>query len=490
MKNRIFVVISILAFVITHIACKKMVQVDGPTTSINSKNIYEKDITAISVLTGVYINLSAAGMEEGKLTSISYLAGLSSDELTLYSGENNQKLNAYYTNNLNGQLPGRGIAGSEFWDNIYSNLYVINEAIEGISGTTTLTAAVKQQLLGEAKFIRGFYFFYLVNLFGDVPLILTTNYKVNSLMPRTPATMVWSQILTDLKDAQSLLSPNYLDATLLKATQERVRPTRWAASALLARCYLYLKDWKSAEEQSEILINNQDFGLVKLDDVFKRNNKEAIWQLQPVYKGSNSQEANTFILLDPLELTFKPSISQTLFSSFEDGDQRKNKWLGNLTADGINYPFAYKYKIPNSGNLEAPAEEYSTVFRLAEQYLIRSEARIQQGKVAEGIADLNLVRERATDKTSPTDQQLKKISTDLSKNAAMLSVEHERQVELFTEWGHRWLDLKRSGIIEAVMSKEVPKKIGAGVWSSYQQYYPISFDEIHSNPKLTQNNGY
>ncbi len=95
--------------------------------------------------------------------------------------------------------------------------------------------------MGEARFFRAFCYFYLVNLFGDVPLATTTDSTINARLPRIPSDEVYQQIITDLKEAESLLSTEYLDANLKSygGLPERVRPTKWAASAMLARVYLY-----------------------------------------------------------------------------------------------------------------------------------------------------------------------------------------------------------------------------------------------------------
>src|SRR5207253_1054617 len=108
---------------------------------------------------------------------------------------------------------------------------------------------------------------------------------------------VYEQIVADLKDAQNLLSSSYLDATLLKSYSERVRPTKWTATALLARTYLYMAQYANAEaEASKVIANATLFSLTPLNAVFLKNSSEAIWQLQPVQSGRNTEDAFTFIL--------------------------------------------------------------------------------------------------------------------------------------------------------------------------------------------------
>src|SRR5690606_23546179 len=121
--------------------------------------------------------------------------------------------------------------------------------------------------------------FYLLNLFGDVPLVLSSDYRVNAKLPRSNSSDVYSQIVADLKAAQELLPNDYEFSN-----NERTRPNRLAATALLARVYLYWGDWVNSESESTKIL---DQGLVSLNEdlsqVFLKNSKEAIWQLSSDY---------------------------------------------------------------------------------------------------------------------------------------------------------------------------------------------------------------
>lgn len=114
----------------------------------------------------------------------------------------------------------------------------------GLTASTTVTASLKNQLLGEAKFLRAFNYFYLANLFGDVPLVLTPDYTVSGTLPRAPKADVYAQVVLDLLDAQKLLATTY------PASGERTRVNQAAATALLARVYLYQQNWAAAETQA------------------------------------------------------------------------------------------------------------------------------------------------------------------------------------------------------------------------------------------------
>ena len=481
---KMLVILQLSFLSIMGIGCKKLIEVPAPTTSITSASAYNDDATAASVLTGIYASIAQNNFIGGGLSSTSFFCGLSADELTLYSGANSTLFSAYYTNaltNVNGGYPG------DFWGVSYAIIYDANSAIQGLTATTSLTPAVKQQLLGEATFMRAFCYFYLVNLYGDVPLVTGTNYTTNAVVPRTPKAQVWQQIITDLKTAQGLLSKNYLDATLLNVTSYRVRPTYWAATALLARVYLYYgnltgnaSNYAKADSAASVVIaNTSQFSLEPLTNVFlANNNNEAIWQLQPVTANENTPDAWTFIIpsTGPNAGQSPVYLNNSLLNSFEAGDQRKTNWVDTITVSGTLYYFAYKYKSATYG---AAVTEYEDVLRLGELYLIRAEAQANgAGNGLSGaLADLNAIRTRAGLPNST--------ATQSTIAAAIL---HERQVELFTEWGHRWLDLKRTGNIDAVMSVVCPEK--DGTWSSYKQLYPIALTELQRDPFLVQNQGY
>lgn len=471
---------SILYLINIALSCKKLIEVDPPISSTNVENVYSNDETAAAVLTGIYSKISNNTFTSGGLTSVSFLAGLSSDELTLYSAVTNSSYNLYYRNSLN--VTSNSI---DFWVNIYPIIFSINSAIVGLERSESLTPDIKRQLLGEAKFLRGFSYFYLLNLYGDIPLALNDNWHANSELPRTDKEKVLEQIILDLKEAEALLSEDYkkADARSVYSTssEERVRPNKMAATALLARAYLFSNNYELAVERASLVINSSRYKLEALKDVFLKKSREAIWQLQPVINGYNTVEGRVFTLPSsgPSDPNFPVYLSSYLISSFDHDDQRKVNWTGNVTKIVAGQPIVYyyssKYKVfaPN-----AAVTEYTMVLRLAEQFLIRSEALAHTGKINEGLNDLNVVRKRA----GLNDTLLN------DKEALLDAVLKERRVELFTEWGHRWFDLKRTQKIGDIMSTISTQK--GGSWEATDQLYPVPLSELQKAPQLTQNPGY
>jgi len=465
--------------------CRKLVEVDGPSTSISSANAYKTNATAIGVLNSLYVNMLGSLTSPGQLNSLSCIAGLSADELSYERLAGSSILDSYYRNVLTNTT-----GGNSYWSGSYSKLFVVNSAIIGLTESKELTPAVKRQLLGEAHFMRAVYYFYLVNLYGEVPLVLSTDYTVNALIGKSSRDQVYQQIVSDLKNAQNLLNDSYLQADCITSypsgLEERIRPTKYLATALLARTFLYLQDWPNAEEQATSLIANTNyFQLESIDNVFLKNNREAIWQIPSTSNTSNTPDADTFIIRfggapgpnNPVYL------NEALTSDFQAGDKRKSNWMSSIVSKGITYFYANKYKVV-SPPLGSEVKEYTVFMRLAEIYLIRAEARAQLGNLAGAVADLDKIKQRAgipsVADTNPT----------IGKDELVAMILEEKKLELFTEWGHRWLDLKRGGKIDEVMRTVTPKKNNGGVWKSYQQFYPIPLVELQANPNLTPTPGY
>ncbi len=462
--------------------CKKLVEVDPPVSALTSGSVYSNDETAASVVTGIYTDMSSSNLvTTSNIPSLSLKAGLSADEFVLFGGaaNNSKDLVQYFKNELltnNSNLT--------CWNICYKYLETINTAIERLTAPNGVSEDVKSNLISEAKFLRAFFHLYLVNLFGDVPLVTTSDYRVTSKLGRRSKKEVYDQIIVDLNDAIAGLKDDYLmsDAKNVypSGSTERVRPNKWSAISLLARAYLYNNDFEKAEQQASLIISNTNlYDTVPLNEVFLKNSKEAIWQLQPVNNGWNTEDARKFKLPSsgPTTGTFPVYLSSFLLNSFEPGDKRKEKgnWINSTTVGVNTYYYPFKYKSATNGE---PVTEYSMMLRLAEQYLIRAEARAQQNKIAEAQSDLNVIRKRAGLLNTTANDKL-------SLLAAIL---HERQVEFFSELGHRWIDLKRTGNVDQVMANVTPTKGGA--WSTNWQWYPIPVYDILNNSNLIQNSGY
>jgi hypothetical protein len=442
--------------------------VGPPPTQVVDTTVYSADASATAGVLGIYIGLTSRGTNVPGIANdaaLSTFLGLAADEL-LYA------TTTYDEYRLN-QVNPAGNGPSLLWSQAYTNIYQCNTAVAGLTASTTLTASLKTQLLGEVKFLRAFNYFYLANIFGDVPLVLSTDYAANSTLGRTAKADVYAQVVTDLLDAQKSLGTAY------PVANERTRVNQAAATALLARVYLYQQNWAAAETQATaVLAQSTLYSLPAPNLAFLTSSPEAIWQLRRAGTVStNTAEAAYFV---PASLTVAPTatyqLTNTLYNAFGTPDNRRTTWTNSYAVAGTTYRYPFKYQQRVATASAGAATEYSVVLRLAEQYLIRAEARIRQGNLATGIADLNAVRARAGATALPT---------TLSSADALLAVENERRLELFTEWGHRWFDLIRTGRVAAVLG---PYK--GTTWDANDNVWPIPATQLLANPALTQNTGY
>jgi hypothetical protein len=478
-KTRILVFVIIPFSVFLSQGCKKFVQVGTPSTLISTASVYNDINTATSALTSIYTKMFSATESYNMALNEGFL----SDELT--SNSTVSYLKQFYTNSMSAS-DDNGV-----WNRAYYYIYQANDLITNFSQNANKFPG-GQQLIGEAKFIRAFWYFYLVNEYGDVPLVTTTEYTINSGLSRTPKAQVYSQMIEDLQDATTMLNVNYVDASDTAVTTDRVRPNQGAAEALLSRVYLFSQKYDSAATEASLVINNTKlYGLctnlsplMGQNSVFLMNSMEAIWQLGTVspLPSSNTYDAQYFILLAAPSTGSHQcaTISPQLLNSFEAGDLRRVNWIDSFTTKNPveHYYFPYKYQ----SNKTTTLTEYTMVLRLAEQYLIRAEAQVYQNNPSGAIADLNVIRERAglSPYTGATDQ-----------GSILAAILHERQVELFSEWGHRWYDLIRTGNANAVMG--APGNVCSskgGSWNSNWLLFPIGQSEIVNDPHLTQNLGY
>jgi len=177
-------------------------------------------------------------------------------------------------------------------------------------------------------------------------------------------------------------------------------------------------------------------------------------------------------------------LSPFLQSDFEPDDLRNVNWVTTVNYDGAPHRIPYKYKIGKKlDNVPQEQLEATVMLRLAEQYLIRAEARAQLG-VLNGAnsaeSDLNIIRNRAGLGNT----------TAIGQTAMLDAIFKERRIEFFVESGHRWMDMKRTGRINAIMSVVTPIK--GGTWNSDKALMPIPASEILRNPTLHghQNPGY
>jgi len=436
--------------------CEDFLETDDPTGQISTQNIFEDEATATAAITTMYAKLRDEVLVTGNTLGLGVQMGLYADELKYY-GLAGQPLDPFFQN----QILSSDAMVSKTWGSAYNLIYLSNAAVEGLETSETLSEELKNQLLGEALFIRAMTHFYLVNLFGEVPYIVTTDYEVNGQVSRLQENLVYDYILADLINAKSLLGADYV-------TSERVRANKYVVSALLARVYLYLGQWEHAENECSLIIDNTGmYNLsMNIDDTFLKTSLSAILQLKTKINGYSTTEAITYVLASgPPPLV---ALNDSFIEEMDSYDLRRIQWVGEVS-DGTNFWY-YPNKYKRGSSLQ-----YSVVFRLAEQYLIRAEARARQNNIMGAQQDINAIRARAglPDTTASSSEEL------------LEEILKERRFELFTEQGHRWFDIKRFGLTGDILS---PIKPG---WENTDILLPIPETELLMNPNLNpQNPGY
>lgn len=440
------------------LGCSQFVEVDPPKNTLVAETVFNDPSTVESALANVFHEMREQGMVSGNFGLMTAL-GIYSDELEYYgtSTDNAQLF-------LNGVMADNGIVLG-WWTQAYSLIYAANDIIVGVQDSEGLTLDEKNRFMGQALFVRAYIHSLLVAVYGDVPYVTTTDYLENNKVSRLSADMVRTKIVDDLVTADGLLEG------LGELSGERVLPDHYAVKALLARMYLYTENWQLAGEKATELMDS--FGLeMDLDQVFLKESQETIWQLKPGESPRNTQEANQLIIQSIPGQDY--ALTETLLGSFEPNDLRFDHWIDSISDPNgtTTLYFAHKYKARFT---ETEPVEYSIVFRLAEQVLIRAEARARMGNIDGASSDLNSIRNRAglADTSASNENQL------------LEAILRERQVELFTERGHRWFDLKRFGKTTEALAVVKPG------WDPTDVLLPIPEKELEINPNLLpQNTGY
>lgn len=462
MKNRVYkiqkagLILVPVLFLFALLSCESL-EVETPTHLLSGETLFTDPNTVEAAIVSIYANMRESGFLSGGSQGLSNLLGNYSDEIDYYS-PNRLAEEQFYKNALSPE----DLTVTGMWDAAYNSIYAANAVIEGVEGSEYFTAEEQSVFTGEALFIRALVHFYLVNLYGDIPYITTTNYIENSTVSRDSEATVYEAIIVDLQKAAARLP-------VTDASGEKLRPTSYTAEALLARVYLYTENWELAQQASSRVIDNTGWE-PNIENVFLKTSASTLWQFSPNDPGLNTYEAATFIILStpPAER----ALSNEVINDFEEGDLRRANWVGEITDGTTIWYYPYKYKI---GLGATNTEEYSIVMRLVEQYLIRAEARTRIGDIAGAQADINKIRTRAGLANT----------TAISESELLTAILKERRLELFTEHGHRFFDLKRTNKLDAVLG---PVKPG---WNATDALLPLPQKELVANPNLQpQNPGY
>lgn len=456
MKNNIYYLL-VVAVLINISSCTQLIEVDLPKDVLSTEKVFADSLSAEAAIMGVYSTISYG--KGGFNLLLNYYPSISSDQMYPIGGNTTDQ--QFYDNKLDSE----NSMVRTIWSEIYSSIYNFNACIEGLENSTNLSSAQQKTLIAEMKCLRALQYFHLVNLFGAVPLVLTTDYNYSRKQFRSTEEEVYTQLISDLKESVVALD---------MGNRESIRVNTSFAKGLLSKIYLYIKDYENAALLATDVIENGGYHLEAFpSDVFKHDSKEVIFSLIPVYPGSATTEGASFIPVNESVIP-KYIIHENLLSQFEESDLRKEQWIGLNIVNDVKYYFPYKYKM-RMADVGKPIEK-QVIFRLAELLLIKAEANIHLNNLELAITDINKIRNRA----GLTDLKIKS-----SQEAVLQEVYKQRQLELMCEWGgNRWYDLKRTGKVGEVMNDV------KGEWDPSASLYPIPLEEIKRNPFLTQNKGY
>ncbi|MFP4093447.1 MAG: RagB/SusD family nutrient uptake outer membrane protein [Cyclobacteriaceae bacterium] len=353
------------------------------------------------------------------------------------------------------------------WEVIYDIAYRVNFLLEGLPEVTGLLDTQRERFEAEARFIRAYAYWLGAYTYGDIPIVTSTNITDNRTVGRTPFADVLAYVEEEFLYTIDKLPVEPQNAGFL---------SNGAAKAMLARYYLYRENWGEAERYAtEVIdgVNTFDYTLeANFEDVLADFSSESI--LEIVYSANDNPGTSTDFGINNLfvgrrEIIPTDPIIFALNSLGGERDIMLNFDADNLGGNDNGWTIVRYGPFDNI-----------PIFRLAEMYLIRAEARARQDRVTGaggGLQDLITVRQR-----SANADDLQGIS---GQSQLLQAIERERQVELAFE-GHRWYDLKRTGRAASIMNAFTPN------WSDTDLLWPIPLREVQNNPALrnAQNPGY
>lgn len=390
---------------------------------------------------------------------------------------------------------------NSFWQNTYNGVFRANLILSQIDVPTDYPAGKKEQLSGEAKFLRAYFYFDLVRIFGGVP-------KVTEVLGITAAEGIGRASEQEIYD---LIADDLTEAIAnLPATAQQGRASKGAAIALLAKVHVYRENWSAARTLLERL--NSEFNyqlLANYRDLFQiatEVNNEAIFSIAYV-GGTNGHALSQLLLPNGGVKGYSNSGSRVgrptwdLHKAFELGDTRFTQtiteqallWNAQTEADAFWYPYFSKWRIPadipSSSGLDIP------LLRYADMVLLYAEVLHKLGETDRALTELNKVRARAFQSASHN-YTLSDVPT---AEAFMDKLLHERRLELAVE-NNRWFDLVRTDrFVEKLQSVEgeYNPSTGQAVMvvreaKPFMKYFPIPFEQIQlAGPGvMQQNEGY
>lgn len=419
-----------------------------PQASLDAETVLVDGAAAEAVLLGAYSRMQVAPYYGVHFTLSPDLAA------------DNARYQGFFDSQLevnSGNVPISNLWVTTAWVNIYRVVNIANLLIAEVPGIEDDAFASRDRVLGEAHAVRALAYFDLLRVFGyhfdtsspyGLPLLLepieNNDFNLIPDLARSSVADTYQQILGDLNTAVSLME-GYSTNTAMNY---------WAALALRARVNLYAQNYNDAFSDANQVIENGPFSLVgSVEDLYETTGatSESIFDLE--FNDQDGSSLFTFTFQRD-EYNVNPSLTE----SFEEGDERASLFIFDRGSDR-----PVKWSDSNNAN-------NVRVLRLAEMYLIRSEAAtMRDNNPNAGIADLNVIRNRAG---------LGDIASIASMDEYVDILLQERRAELNYE-GHRFFDIVRFDKLGELFGRE-----------DFRKAFPIPRDELQIQTNLDQNPGY
>lgn len=414
----------------------------------------------------------------------------------LFADYNDKPESAEQVGEIWSNNPGYGFhAFRNAWSGPYSTIKNVNMILESIE-SKDFSAETKNHIIGEAKCLRAWSYFTLVQLFGDVPFrdkVVTSDAEI--AINRTPQVDIYKFIFEDIQDAEQKLP---------EEAQDMGRVNKWVAKAIMARIYLTSagfpmnrkENYAKAKEKALEVINSGQYALMPtFDKVFKTEQytAETIWARLFSAPNSYSEMHAVSAPINSQTALYLPT--DAFLASFDKGDIRKEwgikpEYVNAKGTKVIGRTYYNKYINEEYLEQELPASNTSILtwqtqlIRLAEMYLIAAEAENEINGPAAAYQYINTIRKRARgDQNDPTNvPNLSSLSQEQFRQAVLLERQHE-----FYEEGFAWYDMKRTQTFDKVQKARGGKlnvPIGA-----YNNTWVIPDTEVLNN-NIPQNPDY
>ena len=490
-------ILLLTSFILTVSACSDFLKEDLQG-AYSSATFYKTESQATLALTGVYNAASFTTTDN----ALWVFGDVASDD-AVRGGKPGDLIDIQYIDDFN-YSRNNGIL-DRMWKRYYEGISRANYLLYYGSGIN-MDVTRRDRLLGEAKFLRAYFYFSLVNIFGEIPLKLNPPLNDSELYkPKVSVSAVYEQIEKDLSEAASVLAESYTGADIGRAT-------KGAAWGMLAKAYLYQEKWTEALNATAEV---EAIGIYQLMPVYKnnfidstQNNIESIFEIQHLAGQSP-------LLGSYLNQYFSPVIYngyvvnvpvENFIKEFEVTDaavvdprldytvgREGQPWVNGEAYDPVWSPTGYLQKKHIQPLSKGPVNNDGVLnyvyMRYADILLIKSEALNELNRTDEALTPLNAVRKRARESylydmdlpgagAIPTD--LLPDVTNTGQQNVRTAIRHERRVELGFEF-HRFFDLMRYGKVTAEAALE-----GTGFSYDKNRYYLIPQSELDTNPAINQ----